>query len=245
MYAGQSVRCHVSMAEALRRKNGGISSMVSNRIGFGPHRYVPRSDKEWICCNPFGIAVTEFPPVPPPERESRPSTASACTASITTSDNICHIKCQGVGRVSVWKLWRAFHRESRHSTSVQDFTKWFERVSNVRLGGGVVSKVARVLICACASAAAIAWAAHDKWICLIALILMFGLCFPLLWRLVNFADKNPQAALFEGAQFLAHERLRLGTKASPLLPADSSPPQPPSAQPRLEDGSASDTDPKQ
>jgi hypothetical protein len=100
----------------------------------------------------------------------------------------------------------------------------------------VVSKVARVLICACAAAAAIAWAAHDKWISLIALILMFGLCFPMLWRLINFADKNPQAALFEGAQFLAHEKLVFGTKANPVLPADSSQQSPP---PMLASGSES------
>ena len=46
---------------------------------------------------------------------------------------------------------------------------------------------------------------------------MFLLAFPLLWRLINFADKNPQAAILEGAEFLMHQQLVLGTKENPTL----------------------------
>src|SRR5664279_1278498 len=38
--------------------------------------------------------------------------------------------------------------------------------------------------------------------------------------LVSFADKNPQAALLEGAEFLLHEQITLGTKAQPQLQTD-------------------------
>jgi hypothetical protein len=72
---------------------------------------------------------------------------------------------------------------------------------------------------------------------------MFGLCFPLLWRLVNFADRNPHAALFEGAQFLAHEKLVLGTKAHPILPAESSK-ESPMTPPMLGSGAISGEIPK-
>src|SRR6266542_1707887 len=101
-----------------------------------------------------------------------------------------------------------------------------ERLSKVRLRGGVVGKVAAVLICFCGAMAAIAATAHLWWVSLICALLLFALCFPLLWRLVTFAERNPYAALFEGAELLAHERLKLGTKAVPLLP-ESLPSKPP------------------
>lgn len=56
------------------------------------------------------------------------------------------------------------------------------------------------------------------WVSVLALVLVFTLCFALLWRLVSFADRNPQAALLEGAEFLVHEQIRLGMKSSPVLP---------------------------
>jgi hypothetical protein len=111
---------------------------------------------------------------------------------------------------------------------------WIEKLSKVRLRGGVVGKIATVLVMACPSIAAVAWAAHNVWISLICVLLLFALCFPLLWRLVTFAERNPYAALFEGAELLAHERLRLGTKETPILP--STPPRPPdNVPPSIED----------
>jgi hypothetical protein len=62
----------------------------------------------------------------------------------------------------------------------------------------------------------------------------------MLWRLINFADRNPQAALFEGAEFLAHEQMRLGTKAVPILPKATSPQQPPETLPLLPDEMSTD-----
>jgi hypothetical protein len=77
------------------------------------------------------------------------------------------------------------------------------------------------------AAAAIAWAAHSVWVCVLALALLFGTGFPLLWRLVSFAERHPQAALFEGAEFLAHEQMQMGMKATPILPESGSTTQPP------------------
>ena len=99
-----------------------------------------------------------------------------------------------------------------------DLSQLFEGISKVKLRGGVVGKVSIVLICVSVSMAVIAWAASLAWVSVLALILVFTLCFPLLWRLVNFADRNPQAALLEGAEFLVHEQIRLGMKSSPVLP---------------------------
>ena len=65
--------------------------------------------------------------------------------------------------------------------------------------------------------AVIASAVHMVWVSVLALALLFLLSFPLLWRLINFAEKNPQAALFEGAEFLAHEQMQLGMKTTPVF----------------------------
>ncbi|MGD0262387.1 MAG: hypothetical protein ABSD29_21700 [Verrucomicrobiota bacterium] len=94
----------------------------------------------------------------------------------------------------------------------------FEGISKVKLRGGVVGKVSIVLICVSISMAIIAWSVSMVWVSVLALILVFTLCFPLLWRLVSFADHNPQAALLEGAEFLVHEQMRLGMKSLPILP---------------------------
>jgi hypothetical protein len=135
---------------------------------------------------------------------------------------------------------RAFFRGILDSISnlMDEIQAWVsERLSKVRLRGGVVGKVAAVLICFCGAMAAIAATSHLWWVSLICAILLFVLCFPLLWRLVSFAERNPYAALFEGAELLAHERLKLGTKAVPVL-SESSAPQPPN--PALEDTKSSE-----
>jgi hypothetical protein len=40
----------------------------------------------------------------------------------------------------------------------------------------------------------------------------------MLWRLINFANDNPQAAILEGAEFLIHEQMELAAKGIPHLP---------------------------
>jgi len=40
----------------------------------------------------------------------------------------------------------------------------------------------------------------------------------MLWRVINFADRNPQAALLEGSEFLMHERMVHSSKSSAVLP---------------------------
>jgi CHASE2 domain-containing sensor protein len=93
-------------------------------------------------------------------------------------------------------------------------------VSKIKLKGGVVGKVSVVLIVVSLAMAAIAWSVRVPWISVVALVLLFVLSFVMLWRLVSFADKNPQAALLEGAEFLVHEQITLGTKAQPKLQTD-------------------------
>jgi hypothetical protein len=54
-----------------------------------------------------------------------------------------------------------------------------------------------------------------------ALVMVFLLAFTMLWRLINFADRNPQAALLEGAEFLVHQQIVHATKTIPSLPFPS------------------------
>lgn len=98
-----------------------------------------------------------------------------------------------------------------------------------------MGKVCTVLIVIAAAMAVIAWAVHMVWVSVLALALLFLLSFPLLWRLINFAEKNPQAALFEGAEFLAHEQMQLGMKTTPVLPPSPALPPPGIALPAIED----------
>ncbi|MCK4842205.1 MAG: hypothetical protein KAT04_10035 [Methylococcales bacterium] len=95
-------------------------------------------------------------------------------------------------------------------------------VSKVKLKGGVVGKVSIVLIIVALSMAAISWSVQIPWISVLALFFIFILCFVMIWRLISFADKNPQAALLEGAEFLVHEQLRLGSKNERVINVDQS-----------------------
>jgi hypothetical protein len=93
----------------------------------------------------------------------------------------------------------------------------FHSASKITLPGGVVGNVCKVIIVLAIASAAIAWSVKVVWVSVAALVLLFILSFVILWRLVTFADRNPQAAILEGAEFLMHEQRRLGTKAQPQL----------------------------
>jgi len=99
-----------------------------------------------------------------------------------------------------------------------DFDKVLQRVSGVKLPGGVVGKICVVLIVASVCILGLALVTKNEWISVAAIVAIFLLVFPLLWRLINFADRNPQAALFEGAEFLLHEQILAASKYEPVIP---------------------------
>ena len=102
-------------------------------------------------------------------------------------------------------------------TKTLDFQTMLHSASKITLPGGVVGKVCKVIIVLAIAFAGIAWSVKVVWVSVAALALLFILSFVILWRLVTFADRNPQAAILEGAEFLMHEQLRLGTKSNPQL----------------------------
>ena len=101
-----------------------------------------------------------------------------------------------------------------------DFKKTLQTVSGIKLPGGVVGKVSLVLIVVCICIAAMATFSGNDWISGGGILLIFLLVFPMLWRLINIADRNPQSALLDGTEFLIHEQLRMGTKANPSIPLE-------------------------
>ncbi|AOI64538.1 hypothetical protein WS51_12675 [Burkholderia territorii] len=66
--------------------------------------------------------------------------------------------------------------------------------------------------------AIMAWSVHNVWIAGGAMGLTFLLAFVMLWRLIDFADRNPKAALLEGAEFVLHEQIVHASKANPRIP---------------------------
>lgn len=87
-----------------------------------------------------------------------------------------------------------------------------QNISKIKLHGGVVGKVVLGTIFICGFIAAISIVAKDLWISGAALALISIFSFTMFWRLINFADRHPEAALLEGSEFLVHETITQATK---------------------------------
>ena len=98
-----------------------------------------------------------------------------------------------------------------------DIGKLTESISKVRLRGGVVGKVATVLVTVALAMAIISWSAGSVWIAGAALAFLFILTLVGMLQMISFAKENPQAALYEGAEMLIHERMKMGMKNLPEL----------------------------
>jgi len=91
-------------------------------------------------------------------------------------------------------------------------------LSKVTLRGGVVGKVTFAVSFVSLALGAIAWSVANIWLSAAALAMVFSLAFVMLWRLISFADRHPQAALLEGAEFLVHEQIVHATKGLSTIP---------------------------
>jgi hypothetical protein len=98
-----------------------------------------------------------------------------------------------------------------------DFDKILGHVSKVKLSGGVVGKACTVLIVTAVCLAGLGMTSGNDWIIGGGMVGILLIVFVMLWRLINFADKNPQSALLEGAEFLVHQQMILGTKTNPTI----------------------------
>lgn len=99
-----------------------------------------------------------------------------------------------------------------------DFGKLIKSVSKVKLGGGIFGKTCTVIMVITITFGFISWITGNLWVCVGAMVLIFIMAFVLLWRLINYANKNPQAVILEGAEFLVHQQIELASKGVPSIP---------------------------
>jgi len=117
-----------------------------------------------------------------------------------------------------------------------NFDRALEGISKVTLRGGVVGKVSFCVVFVSLALAGIAWSVQNTWVSVGALVGVFVIAFCMLWRLINFADRHPQAALLEGAEFLVHEQIVHASKSDQHITTHSTI----SVQPEPVEGSAAD-----
>jgi hypothetical protein len=98
--------------------------------------------------------------------------------------------------------------------------KLVQSVSRIRLRGGAVGKLSSVLVVVAVAVAAIVYSVRDPWIAGIGLAGLFSLVYTLGNRMLAFAEKNPYAAMLEGADLLLHQQLQIGMKQGEFFPVD-------------------------
>ncbi len=103
-------------------------------------------------------------------------------------------------------------------TSLPEIDKLFASATHFRFPTGAFGKTCMLIAIFATSCAAIAWSASNPWVAAFALLIVGFVTLAALWRLFNFADKNPSAAILEGAEFIKHEQIQLAAKGMPSLP---------------------------
>jgi hypothetical protein len=98
-----------------------------------------------------------------------------------------------------------------------DLDKILERVSRVKLTGGLVGRVCTVALVYSVVIGVLGALSRNEWVMGGAVVAILVIVFPMLWRVINFAEKNPQVAILDGAQFLKHEQLVLASKGVPEI----------------------------
>ena len=98
-----------------------------------------------------------------------------------------------------------------------DLSQLLERAGEVKLKGGLVGRVCGALVVACVCLGAIGVATSNVWVSAVAVGGIIVLAFPILWRVISFAEKNPGAAILDGAHFVQHERLLQASKSQPSI----------------------------
>lgn len=96
--------------------------------------------------------------------------------------------------------------------------KALESVKTIKLTGGIFGKTTLVLIILCISVAAVCFKAEMWWLSLLLMLPLMCIVTYALKRGFDFAEKNPYAAIMDGAELLIHERLVHGRKGQDALP---------------------------
>lgn len=101
-----------------------------------------------------------------------------------------------------------------------DFEKALESLKTIKLTGGIFGKTTLLLVVLCICVAAISLKISTWWFSLALMLPLMALVFYSLKRCLDFAEKNPQAAIMDGAELLVHERIVHGRKGEEFLPSN-------------------------
>jgi len=93
-------------------------------------------------------------------------------------------------------------------------------LTKVTLRGGVVGKITFTVSLVCVVMLGLTYPFHNIWLSGAALAMIFIMAMVMLWRVINFADRHPEAALLEGAEFLVHQRMLHEAKSIKTIKAD-------------------------
>ena len=93
-----------------------------------------------------------------------------------------------------------------------------ERLTALKLPGGIFRQTTQIQIVLCISVAAVCIVVRLWWVVLVLMLPLFGLVFFSMWRVFNFTDKYPFAAIMEGPELLRLEEIRQGKKGAEVLP---------------------------
>ena len=95
-----------------------------------------------------------------------------------------------------------------------DFDKALESIKTIKLTGGIFGKTSKVLIVLCVCVAVVVIKTDSLLFAFFCMAALLGIVIYALKRVLDFAEKNPQAAIMEGAELLVHERLVHGSKGA-------------------------------
>jgi hypothetical protein len=95
-----------------------------------------------------------------------------------------------------------------------------EKVSRIKLRGGMFGNVCTVIIVLVLVIGVVAVAARNEYVSGGAILLAVTLCWNLLSRMIKFAEKNPAAAILDGAHYIERERIMIASKGNPAVMVD-------------------------
>jgi hypothetical protein len=90
-----------------------------------------------------------------------------------------------------------------------------EKVSGVKLRGGIFGNVCVVLITLIVVLGVAAAITRNIYVVGGTIVLLLGVSWRLLSRIIKFAEENPAAAILEGAQYVERERFMIASKGHP------------------------------
>jgi hypothetical protein len=100
-----------------------------------------------------------------------------------------------------------------------NFEKVLESIKTIKLTGGIFGKTSLLLIVLCVCVAAVSLKVDVWWVPLALMLPLMALVAYALKRCLDFAEKNPQAAIMDGAELLVHERITQAIKGHDSIPS--------------------------